>query len=84
MCPFCKKFYDTFTEQVLPHYGDRLKFVVYHQVQPWQGSVTLVTPSRTYVLSKLSCYVPRKPRLIKKTPRETRAQLQMLVRGMPD
>ena len=40
MCPFCKKFYDTFTEQVLPAYGDKIKFVVYHQVQPWHPQST--------------------------------------------
>ena len=41
-CPFSAKFYKTFTEQVLPHYGDAVKFVVYHQVQPWHPQSTLL------------------------------------------
>ena len=41
-CPFSGKFYKTFTEQVLPHYGDAVKFVVYHQVQPWHPQSTML------------------------------------------
>ena len=41
-CPFSAKFYKTFTEQVLPHYGDAVKLVVYHQVQPWHPQSTLL------------------------------------------
>lgn len=41
-CPFSKRFHDTFTKQVLPHYGDKIKFVVYHQVQPWHPQSTMM------------------------------------------
>jgi hypothetical protein len=41
-CPFCKTFYNTFTSEVSPHYGDRLKLVVYHQVQPWHPQSTML------------------------------------------
>jgi len=41
-CPFCAKFHKTFVEEVVPHYGDNLRFVFYHQVQPWHPQSTLM------------------------------------------
>ena len=34
-CPFSAKAYKALVEQVGPHYGEDLKVVFYHQVQPW-------------------------------------------------
>ena len=41
-CPFSAKFYNTFTTEVMPQYGDNLKFVFLHQVQPWHPQSTML------------------------------------------
>lgn len=41
-CPFSAKFHATFVEKVLPHYGDDVRLLVYHQVQPWHPQSTML------------------------------------------
>lgn len=41
-CPFSAKFFRTMTTEVVPHYGARLRFVFYHQVQPWHPQSTML------------------------------------------
>ena len=41
-CPFSAKFHETFVEKVLPHHGDDVRLLVYHQVQPWHPQSTML------------------------------------------
>lgn len=81
-CPFCKKFYDTFTEKVLPNYGNQLKFVMYHQVQPWQG---LCEPLTRLPLLQIAIPHPRLTRekvTTKKMSNTVRHQESSMLRGV--
>ena len=33
-CPFSAKLFKTVTTQVIPHYGEKVRFGIYHQPQP--------------------------------------------------
>jgi len=41
-CPFSAKAFKTITEEVVPAYGDKLTFVMYHCPQPWHPQGTLL------------------------------------------
>ena len=41
-CPFSAKLFKTVTTQVLPHYGDKVRFVFYHQPQPWHPQSSML------------------------------------------
>ena len=41
-CPFSAKLFKTVTTQVIPHYGDKVRFVFYHQPQPWHPQSTML------------------------------------------
>ena len=41
-CPFSAKLFKTVTTQVIPHYGEKVRFVFYHQPQPWHPQSTML------------------------------------------
>ncbi len=41
-CPFCKKLYQTWREEVIPRYHDDVQFVFMHQIQPWHPQSVLM------------------------------------------